>query len=133
MRSLFTGSSGTAYLILDVICAHISLCYFTLGVFNLQFKFYLSLAAYWNMDNNDEESQNSSENSFNEMVTAAIGAGFAFVHMLHVPPQGNHVMQVPELTGRQWVDKLLSDAMITTECGLKIWLGCIAYCVIAVG
>ena len=43
------------------------------------------------------------------MVTAAIGAGFAFVHMLHVPPQGNHVIQVPELTGRQWVDKLLSD------------------------
>ena len=44
------------------------------------------------------------------MVTAAIGAGFAFVHMLHVPPQGNHVIQVPELTGRQWVEKLLSDA-----------------------
>ena len=61
------------------------------------------------MDNNDEESQNSSENSFNEMVNVAIGAGFAFVHMLHVPPQGNHVMQVPELTGRQWVDKLFSD------------------------
>jgi len=34
------------------------------------------------------------------MVTVAIGAGFAFVHMLHVPPQGNHVIQVPELTGR---------------------------------
>ena len=100
VRSLYTGSSGTAYLILDVICAHISLCYFTLCVFNLQFKFYLSLAAYWNMDNSDEESQNSSENNFNEMVTVAIGAGFAFVHMLHVPPQGNHVIQVPELTGR---------------------------------
>jgi len=62
------------------------------------------------MDNNDEESQNSSENSFNEMVTAAMAAGYAFAHMLQVPPQGNHVIQVPELTGRQWVDKLLSDA-----------------------
>ena len=61
---------------------------------------YLSLAAYSNMDNSDEESQNLSENSFNEMVTAAIGAGFAFVHMLHLPPQGNHVIQVPELTRR---------------------------------
>ena len=44
------------------------------------------------------------------MVTAAMAAGFAFAHMLQVPPQGNHVIQVPELTGRQWVDKLLSDA-----------------------
>ena len=62
------------------------------------------------MDNSDEESQNSSENSFNEMVTAAIGAGFAFVHMLHVQPQGNPYVLVPEPTGRQWVEILLSDA-----------------------
>ena len=62
------------------------------------------------MDNSDEESQNSSENSFSEMVTAAMAAGYAFAHMLQVPPQGNHVISVPELTERQWVDKLLSDA-----------------------
>ena len=52
------------------------------------------------MDNNDEESQNSSENSFSEMVTAAMAAGYAFAHMLQVPPQGNHVIQVPEFTER---------------------------------
>jgi len=85
------------------------------------------------MDNNDEESQNSSENSFNEMVNVAMAAGLAVAHMLHVPPQGNHVIQVLELTGRQWVDKLLSDAGRIAECGLKIWLGCIAYYVIAMG
>ena len=43
---------------------------------------YFSLVAYWNMDNNDEESQNSSENNFNEMVIAAMAARFAFAHML---------------------------------------------------
>ena len=52
------------------------------------------------MDNNDEDSQNSSENNFNEIVTAAMVGGFAFVYMLQVPPQGNHVIRVPELTGR---------------------------------
>ena len=58
------------------------------------------MADNWNMDNSDEESQNSSENSFNEMVTVAMAAGFAFAHMLQVPPQGNHVIQVPEFTER---------------------------------
>ena len=43
---------------------------------------YFSLAACWNMDNSDEDSQNSSENSFNEMVTAAMAGGYAFVYML---------------------------------------------------
>ncbi|XP_066351707.1 uncharacterized protein [Miscanthus floridulus] len=62
------------------------------------------------MDNNDEDRQNSSENSFNEMVTAALAGGYAYMYMLQVPPQGNHVISVPELTRRQWVDKLLSDA-----------------------
>ena len=64
-------------------------------------RLYFSLAACWNMDNNDEDSQNSSENSFNEMVTAAMAAGYAFAHMLQVPPQGDHVIYVPELIGRQ--------------------------------
>ena len=52
------------------------------------------------MDNSDEDSQNSSENSFNEMVTAAMAVGYAFAHMLQEPPLGNHVFSVPELTGR---------------------------------
>ena len=43
------------------------------------------------------------------MVTAAMAGGYAIVYMLQVPPQGNHVIRVPELTERQWVDKLLSD------------------------
>ena len=53
------------------------------------------------MDNSDKESQNSSENSFNEMVTAAMAASYAFAHMLQVPPEGNHVISVPKLTERQ--------------------------------
>ena len=71
---------------------------------------YLSLVACWNMDNNDEDSQTSSENSFNEMVTVAMAGGYAIMSMLQVPPQVNPAILVLELTGRQWVDKLLSDA-----------------------
>jgi len=40
------------------------------------------LAAFRGMDNNDEESQNSSEMSFNEVVTAAMAAGIAIWDML---------------------------------------------------
>ena len=61
---------------------------------------YLSLVACWNMDNNDEDSQTSSENSFNEMVTVAMAGGYAYMYMLQVPPQGNHVISVTELIGR---------------------------------
>ncbi|XP_066312676.1 uncharacterized protein [Miscanthus floridulus] len=43
--------------------------------------------ACWNMDNSDEDSQNSSENSFNEMVTAAMAGDYPIVYMLQVPPQ----------------------------------------------
>ena len=74
------------------------------------------------MDNSDEDSQNSSENNFNKMVTAAMAGGYAFVYMLQVPPQGNHVISVPELTGRQWVDKLLSDAGRCFE-NCRMWPG----------
>ena len=86
------------------------------------------------MDNSDEESQNSSEMSFNEVVTIAMAAGIAIWNMLQVPTQGNPYVLVPEPTGRQWVEILLSDAgrcYETAECGLKIWLGCIAYYMIA--
>ena len=62
------------------------------------------------MDNNDEESQNSSETSYNEVVTATMAVGFAIADMMQVPTQGNHYVSVPKLTGRQWIDKLLSDA-----------------------
>ena len=34
------------------------------------------------MDNSDEDSQNSSENSFNEMVTAPMARGYAYMYML---------------------------------------------------
>ena len=47
---------------------------------------YFSFAACWNMDNSNEDNQNSSENSFNEMVTATMAGGYAFVYMLQVPP-----------------------------------------------
>jgi len=43
---------------------------------------YFFLAAYWNMDNSDEDSQNLSENGFNEMVTAAMAGGYAYMYML---------------------------------------------------
>ena len=62
------------------------------------------------MEHSDDESQNSSENSFNEMVTVAMAGGYAIMSMLQVPPQVNPAILVLELTGRQWVDKLLSDA-----------------------
>ena len=61
---------------------------------------YFFLAAYWNMDNNDEESQNSSETSYNEVVTATMAVGFAIADMMQVPTQGNHYVSVPEPTGR---------------------------------
>ncbi|XP_066341602.1 uncharacterized protein [Miscanthus floridulus] len=40
------------------------------------------LEAFWGMDNSDEESQNSSKMSFNEVVTAAMAAGIAIADML---------------------------------------------------
>ena len=43
---------------------------------------YFSFAACWNMDDSDEDNQNSSENSFKEMVTAAMAGVYAFVYML---------------------------------------------------
>ena len=52
------------------------------------------------MDNSDEESQNSSEMSFNEVVTVAMVAGIAIWDMLQVPTQGNPYVPVPEPTGR---------------------------------
>ena len=71
---------------------------------------YFYLAAFTGMDNSDEESQNSSEMSFNEVVTIAMAAGIAIWNMLQVPTLGNPYVPVPEPTGRQWVENLLSDA-----------------------
>jgi hypothetical protein len=51
----------------------------------------------------------SSENSFNELVTAAMAGGYAIMSMMKVPPQVNHAYHVPDITGRQWVDNLLGD------------------------
>ena len=61
---------------------------------------YFSLAAFLGMNNNDEESQNSSETSYNEVVTATMAVGFAIADMMQVPTQGNHYVSVPEPTGR---------------------------------
>ena len=68
------------------------------------------MATFKGMDNSDKESQNSSEMSFNEVVTAAMAAGIAIWDMPQVPTQGNPYVPVPEPTRRQWVEILLSDA-----------------------
>ena len=65
------------------------------------------LATFRGMDNSDEESQNSSEMSFNEVVTATMAAGIAIWDMLQVPTQGNPYDLVLEPTERQWVEILL--------------------------
>ena len=70
---------------------------------------YSVMQAVWTMDRSDEESENSSENSFNEMVTAAMAGGYAIMSMMIVPPQVNPGYHQPDLSGRQWVDNLLRD------------------------
>ena len=63
----------------------------------------------WTMERSDEESENSSENSFNKIVTAAMAGGYAMMSMMTVPPQVNYVYHHPDITGRQWVDNLLAN------------------------
>jgi len=63
----------------------------------------------WTMATSDEESENSSENSFNEVVIAAMTRGYAIMSTMMVPPQVNPAYHHPEATGRQWVDNLLYD------------------------
>jgi len=41
------------------------------------------------MEISDEQSEKSSENSFNEVVTAAMARGYAIISTMMVPPQVN--------------------------------------------
>ena len=52
---------------------------------------YCLMQAVWTMERSDEESENSSENSFNKIVTAAMAGGYAMMSMMMVPPQVNYV------------------------------------------
>ena len=48
----------------------------------------------------DEDSDNSSENSFNELANVALAVGYAMSAMMApAPPTFKHVL-VPDLTGR---------------------------------
>ena len=48
-----------------------------------------TMQAIWTMETSDEESENSSENSFNEVVSAAMARGYAIMSTMMVPPQVN--------------------------------------------
>ena len=68
-----------------------------------------TMQAVWIMERSDEESENSSENSFNEVVSAAMAGGYAIMSTVMVPPQVNPAYRHPKATRRQWVDNLLHD------------------------
>ena len=53
----------------------------------------------WTMATSDEESENSSENSFNEVVIAAMTRGYAIMSTMMVPPQVNPTYRHFEATG----------------------------------
>jgi hypothetical protein len=63
------------------------------------------------MDRGDEESENSSDNSFNECATVALAVGYAYEEMQtpEVLPQVNWGYRVQDINGRQWVHNLLSN------------------------
>jgi len=65
------------------------------------------------IDCNEEESENSSENSFNEVANVALAVGYAMSGLL-APPQLPLVYQPVylqlDLNGRQWVENVLADA-----------------------
>ena len=48
-----------------------------------------TMQVVWTMATSDEESENSSENSFNEVVTVAMARGYAIMSTMMVPPQVN--------------------------------------------
>jgi len=57
----------------------------------------------------DANSDNSSENSFNELANIALAVGYAMSAMMApAPPTFKHVL-LPDLTGRQWVNNVLSN------------------------
>jgi len=59
-----------------------------------------TMQAIWTMERSDEESENSSENSFNEVVTAAMAGGFAIMSTMMVLPQVNPAYRLLDLIGR---------------------------------
>jgi hypothetical protein len=63
------------------------------------------------MDRGDEESENSSDNSFNECATAALATTYAYeeMYMPEVLPQVIGGYRVQDISGRQWVHNLLSN------------------------
>ena len=66
-----------------------------------------TMQTVWTMERSDEESENSSENSFNEVVAAGMAGGYAIMSTMMVPPQVNPPFC--DLTGRQWVHNFLQD------------------------
>ena len=58
------------------------------------------MQAVWTMERSDEESENSSENSFNEIITATMAGGFAIMSTMMVLPQVNPAYRLLDLTGR---------------------------------
>ncbi|XP_039797899.1 uncharacterized protein LOC120662916 [Panicum virgatum] len=81
------------------------------------------------IDCNEEESENSSENSFNEVANVALAVGYAMSGLL-APPQLPLVYQPVylqlDLNGQQWVENVLADA---SRCSYKrsfrhVPLGC---------
>jgi hypothetical protein len=63
------------------------------------------------MDWGDEESENLSDNSFNECAAVALAVGYAYeeIQMTEVPPQVNWGYHVQDISSRQWVHNLLSN------------------------
>ena len=59
-----------------------------------------TMQAIWTMETSDEESENSSENSFNKVATAAMAGGYAIMSTMMVLPQVHPAYRHPEATGR---------------------------------
>ena len=59
-----------------------------------------TMQVVWTMERSDEESENSSENSFNEVVAAGMAGGYAIMSTMMVPPQVNPAYRLLDLTGR---------------------------------
>ena len=59
-----------------------------------------TMQTVWTMERSDEESENSSENSFNEVVAAGMAGGFAIMSTMMVLPQVNPAYRLLDLIGR---------------------------------
>lgn len=56
-----------------------------------------------------EDSDNSSENSFNEMVTVGTGVAYCYWATMQAHPQVSRQLGQPDITGRQWVHNVLQN------------------------